>query len=156
MAIGKSVANFAPGPGSGYIYQNVNVAINNQTSQTSTNVPSTGSMVPALASGRCRAKFYNGGGTSPTVTDFLVTATDGTNTVTIGTSILHPNAPVVLSATAWLDYTFEYLFDNIISGGNGGPSGNLITTGATSFAFKLTMGGTSPTCTADYEVYGEP
>ena len=122
------------------------------TVQQSKPVPSSGSFSPAINRGYWRCKVYNGAGTSPTLTDLTVTAGDGTNTVTLDN--IHPGTAITLSSTSYADVCSDFIFDYTTSGG--GASGSLIQYGATVINFLTTMGGTSPTATADYEAAAQP
>ncbi len=124
------------------------------TGQQSNTLPAAGLLVPTTSAGRMRVKIYNGGGTTPALTDLLVTASDGTNTVVIGQSVLHPTVAITITATQWFEYEFEYLLDVAASGAGGGASGQLsgVVGGATSFAVKTTLSGTSPTASMDVEL----
>jgi hypothetical protein len=134
-------------------YKNENVALSGTGQQTKT-VPSSGSFSPAINRGYWRVKIYGGGGTSPTLTDLVVNATDGTNTVTMES--YHPNAAVALSATSFVDTCGDFIFDYLPTASASGTAGALLQYGATLLNFLTTMGGTSPTATADYEVAAQP
>jgi hypothetical protein len=120
------------------------------TVQQSWPIPATGTLSFSTTTGKIRMKVYNGGGTTPALTDVLVTASDGTNSVVIGNSMLHPTVAITLLASAnqFFEYFFEYLLD---SGAGGGASGTLAG-GATSFSVKTTMSGTTPTASLDLEI----
>ena len=124
------------------------------TVQQSFPIPATGVLVPTTTAGRIRLKIYNGGGTSPTLTDLVITATDGTNTITLLQSLVHPTVAVAITATAWMEFEFEYLLDVATSGAGGGASGQLssLIGGANAFSVKTTMGGTTPTALMDLEL----
>lgn len=87
-------------------------------------IPASGVLAPTCTAGKMRIKCYNGA-TGITVTDIKVTATDGTNTVVIGSGLVHPNAPAALTATAWFEWIFEFILDVASSGAGGGASGQL-------------------------------
>jgi len=106
------------------------------TGQASTTLPSSGSWSPTISKGRGRIKIYSGTGTSPTLTDILVTGSDGTNTVEL--FVFHPNTAVTLSSTSLLDLLFNFMTDL-----------NL-----TSITIKTTLGGTSPGATMDAQISG--
>jgi hypothetical protein len=120
------------------------------TAQQSFPIPASGVLSFQTTTGKIRMKVYNGGGTTPALTDILVTASDGTNSVVIGNSLLHPTVAVTLIAASnqFFEFFFEYLLD---SGAGGGASGTLAG-GATSFSVKTTMSGTSPTASMDLEI----
>jgi len=84
----------------------------------------------------------------------VVTATDGTNTVVIGDSILHPNAAIALTSTQWFEFVFDYLFDVDPSSTGGGSKGQFTSAigGANAFSVKTTLGGTSPGASMDLEL----
>ena len=133
-------------------YLRAGIALSGTPQQTSV-LPATGIILPTTA-GRIRVKIYNGGGTTPTFTDLVVNASDGTNTVIIGPSLVHPASAIGLTATQWFEYEFEYLLDTAASGAGGGATGQLsgVVGGATSFNILTTMGGTSPTASMDVEI----
>lgn len=85
-------------------------------------IPASGVLAPTCTAGKLRIKCYNGA-TGITVTDIKVTATDGTNTVVLGSGLVHPNAPVALTATQWFEWFFEFILD--VSGASGGGSGTV-------------------------------
>jgi len=149
MSIVNSVSTYT-GVGN-ELYTSVNVVLSGTAQQTKT-VPATGSFSPAVNRGYWRCKVYNGGGTSPTLTDLTVNGYDGTNTVVVDN--FHPGTASTLSATAYVDVLSDFLFDYTTAGG--GASGSLLQYGATVLQFLTTMGGTSPTATADYEVAAQP
>lgn len=136
MTIVNSAALVSPGFGSPIVAARANVSMSGTAQQTFT-VPSSGSLAPTCRTGYVRFKTTGGGGTSPTLTDILITATDGTTTVTIDN--FHPNTAITLSATSTADYLKEFCID----------------INATSVSVLTTMGGTAPTSTGDVEiVYG--
>lgn len=120
------------------LFLEANVALSG-TGQQSTAIPaSSGAFAPAISTGKIRYKIYGGGGTSPTLTDVVITATDGTNTVTLGSGVLHPSSAIAIGTgtTGMIDTEIDFILD--IS--------------ATSFTIKTTLGGTSPTASMDVEV----
>lgn len=133
MTIVNSAALVAPGFGTPLVSARASVAMSGTGQQTFT-VPSSGSLAPTARTGYVRVKVFGGGGTSPTLTDILITATDGTATYTIDN--FHPNTAITLSGTAGLDYLKEFCLD----------------INATSISVLTTMGGTSPTATGDVEI----
>jgi hypothetical protein len=124
------------------------------TAQQSFPMPSSGTFAIPTTVGRIRIKIYNGGGTSPTVADVLILASDGTNSVVVGQGLVHPNAAVAITTTQWYEEEFEYILDTAASGAGGGASGQLssVVGGANSFSVKTTLGGTSPTASMDMEI----
>jgi hypothetical protein len=125
------------------------------TAQQSSPIPASGVLSIPTSAGRLRIKIYNGGGTTPALTDIVVTAGDGTNNITLGGGILHPTVAVTLSATSWLEFEFEYIIDfATTAGGGGGSVGQLLASvgGANQFAIKTTMSGTAPTASMDLEL----
>lgn len=149
MAIQVSAATFG-GVGE-QLVQSLAVALSG-TAQQTTRVPASGSITPQVNRGYIRAKVYNGGGTSPTLSDITFQAADGTNTVFIDN--VHPAAAVALSTTSWVDVLIDFIVDTF--GTSGGAAGNLISPGATFFNVLTTMGGTSPTASMDVEIVAEP
>jgi hypothetical protein len=122
------------------VFVQTGLALSGTTQQTFP-IPSSGVLSPTTSAGRIRVKIYNGA--AGTLTDLVVTATDGTNTIEIGQSLLHPFVAVALSATAWLEFFFDYLFDvSGVIGGGGGASGQLLSSigGANAFSVKTTLG----------------
>ena len=124
------------------------------TAQQTFPIPASGVLVPTTTAGRIRVKIYNGGGTTPAVTDIVITATDGTNTVEILQGTFHTNVAVSLTATSWLEFEFEYILDTAPSGAGGGASGQLsgVIGGANAFSVKTTLSGTAPTASMDMEI----
>ena len=151
MAIVNSVGTATAGYGSGYLVQKVA-----QPLVDGANTITLSTSVVPLARGKIRVKVYGAAGTSPALTDIYATATDGTNTVRLGALSLHPAAAVALSTTSWVEMIGEFLLDTGLVSGNGGASGDLIGTGATSFSVVITISGTGETATADVELCGEP
>jgi hypothetical protein len=147
MAIQNSIANF-PGVG-GELYQNIAVAIAQGSSPQAVSVPSSGSFSPAITRGWFRFKIY-GETTAITISSVVVTATDGTNTVSF--SSYSPS--LAITSTAYIDKCEAFNFDTTTAGG--GATGSLIFGGATSFTFTVTDTGSSGACKGDFEVYGEP
>lgn len=141
--MGVSVRNDA-------LYYQAGIALST-TGQVSNPIPASGTIL-ATTAGRIRVKIYNGGGTSPTLIDLVVQASDGTNTVTIGQGLIHPTVAVPITTTSWLEFEFEYILDAAASGSGGGVAGQMLPGGATSFAVKTTLGGTSPTASMDLEL----
>ncbi len=152
MALNVRVDRTFPGYGVGVrndaTYYQAGIALSG-TGQVSSPIPATGVLL-GTTTGKIRIKIYNGGGTSPTLTDILVQASDGTNLVTI--FVFHPNTALALTTTSWFDQLFDYLLDAATSGSGGGAVGQLLPGGATSFNVKTTMGGTSPTASMDLEI----
>ena len=152
MALNVRVDRTFPGQGVGVrndtLYYQTGVSLSGTGQQTKT-IPASGVILGTTA-GYIRIKIYNGGGTSPTLTDLLVQASDGTNLVPI--YFLHPNVAIALTATQWFDDYFDYLLDTAASGSGGGAAGQLLPGGATSFNILTTMGGTSPTASMDLEI----
>jgi hypothetical protein len=113
-------------------------------------IPATGTILGTTV-GKIRLKIYGGAGTSPTVVSVAITATDGTNTVYVGSD--NPSAAQVLSSTKWYDRFFEYLVDAAsVTSGAGSANGQLLPGGATKFTLTITLGGTSETGLADIEI----
>jgi hypothetical protein len=141
-----------PGTGQGFrndaVYVRNGIALST-TGQVTNTMPATGTIL-GTTTGRFRIKIYNGGGTTPTLVDLVVNATDGTNTVQVFS--LHPSVAITLSTTSWFDRNFEYLLDMASSGSGGGATGQLLPGGATSFNILTTLGGTTPTASMDLEI----
>jgi hypothetical protein len=125
------------------------------TAQQTFTLPTSGTFAVPFTSGRLRVKIYNGGGTTPAVSDLVVNMSDGTNTAYPPQGVYHPNAAQTLSATLWLEWIFDFLFDvSGTSGGGSGTVGQFLTSvgGANSVTLKTTMTGTSPTASLDWEL----
>jgi hypothetical protein len=134
-------------------YLQSGIALTTAGSSTPVPIPATG-VILGTAAGRIRLKFYNGGGTTPTITAISVTASDGTNTILIPQSIFNLSGGQLLSSTKWLDFEFDYLLDvATLSTGAGGTTGQLLPGGATSFAVNYTMTGTLGTGSLDAEIF---
>lgn len=114
-----------------------NQALSGTGQQTNTLPPSSGSFSPTMSKGKFRIKVYAGTGTTPTLTDIVVTVTDGTNTIEI--FAFHPNSAIALSSTSWYD---------------SGPQEWEVDINATSASVKTTLGGTSPGASLDWEILG--
>jgi hypothetical protein len=135
------------------VYYQAGIALSGNAQQSSP-IPASGSLAVTTTAGRVRVKIYGGGGTSPTLVDFVVTAGDGTNLITLGQSILHPTVAISLVTASWFEMEFEYVLDVATSGAGGAASGQLssVVGGANIFAVKTTLGGTSPTASMDLEL----
>lgn len=153
MAIVNSVATVTAGYGSGALTQRTGITV---SSGTTYSLPSSGSVNEnPVYRGKIRVKIYNGAGTSPTLTKLQISVTDGTNTVIV--EDLNLSTAVTLSTTNWFDHTCEFLLDTSTAGG--GATGTLLSPGnspAIVVQVVPTLGGTSPACTMDIEVCGEP
>lgn len=161
MALNIRIDRSLPGYGVGLkndtVYLNAGIALSGTGQQSVGVLPSTSTWNPGFSTFKFRCKVYNGAGTSPTLTDLALTASDGTNTVTIW--VFHPNAAVTLSTTSWFDSgPIDCIVDTAASGNGGGAVGQLIAPtssaagGVTSLTLKTTLGGTSPAATLDMEV----
>ncbi len=152
MALNVRVDRTFPGFGVGVrndaTYYQAGLALSGTVQQTFP-IPATGVILGTTA-GKIRMKVYNGAGTSPTLVDLQVNASDGTNSVSIFN--YHPSTALALSTTAWFDRYFNYLLDTAASGSGGGAVGQLLPGGATSFNVLTTLGGTSPTASMDLEI----
>lgn len=136
------------------------------TSGTTYYVPGTSSnsvaglLVPTFTVGRLRVKVYNGVGTSPTLTKLQIQGYDGTNTVVLAD--WNFGTACTLSSTAWVDLMTDWIADTATGSTSGGAVGQLISgSSATSGnggiqCIKVipTLGGTSPACTMDVEIFG--
>lgn len=136
------------------------------TSGTTYYVPGTtsnsvaGLLIPTVTIGRVRVKVYNGAGTSPTLTKLQIMGFDGTNSVVIAD--WNFGTAVTISSTSWADLIADFICDTAPSTTSGGAVGYLI--GAASATsgnggiqcIKVipTLGGTSPSCTMDVEIFG--
>ena len=157
MAFNRRLDSLFPGMGvtvrNDSVYYQSGISLSGNSQQTSP-IPSTGTLAVTSTAGRIRIKIYNGGGTSPVLADLVVNAGDGTNTIIIGQSILHPTVACPLITARWFDYEFEYILDVATSGAGGVVSGQLSGTvgGANIFNVLTTLGGTSPTASMDVEI----
>lgn len=150
MAIVNSVGTATAGYGSGILVQSLANALVDGANTVNVLTPLN------MASGKIRIKIYGQAGTSPAVTDILVNAKDGTNSARVGSMMLHPAVAFALTSTAWLELIGEFLLDNGLASGNGGATGALIGSGATSFDIIITLSGTGETALADIEICGQP
>lgn len=146
----QSVGSVTAGYGAGLLVQSLANAL--------VDGANTITLTPTIpfGSGKVRVKVYNGAGTSPAVATISATATDGTNTVDIAEGYVHPASAFALSSTRWTEHIFEFLLDDGLASGNGGSSGKLIGTGATSITVTITLSGTGETASADVELCGQP
>lgn len=90
------------------LFLNQNIALSTASQQTNT-IPSSGSFSPTISRGWVRVKVYAGTGTAPTLTDLVITATDGTTTVQIGQ--VHASVAIALSTTSGFDQLFPFETD---------------------------------------------
>jgi hypothetical protein len=151
MSIYNHVTDISGGFGISGLVSSYGVALSGTGAQTTT-IPATGSFILAFYAGWVRVKVYNGAGTTPTLTDVKITASDGTNTVTLAS--WHPGVAATLSSTAFADVLLPFILD--ISPAGGGSTGTLIQLGATSISVVTTLGGTSPAATMDIEMIKIP
>lgn len=153
MSLNIRVESTFPGYGVGVrndsVYYQAGIALST-TGQGTSPIPATGTIL-GTTRGKIHIKIYNGGGTSPTLTDLLVNATDGTNTVAVFE--YHPTVACTLTTTHWFERIFDYLLDQVTgSTGSGGAAGQLINGGAVTFNVLTTLGGTTPTASMDLEI----
>jgi hypothetical protein len=150
VRVSRTFPGYGVGVKNDNVYLGTGVALTEAGNPTIVPIPATGVILGTTA-GKIRLKIYNGGGTTPTVTDILVTASDGTNTVRVFE--YHPNVAQPINATNWFDRFFEYLLDTAtLSTGAGGAAGQLLPGGATSFSIAVTLGGTTGTASLDWEI----
>ena len=152
MTIVNSAATFG-GIGA-ELYQVIGTAVTFAASPQTIRVPAGAvSMAPPVTRGYVRAKVYN-----QTVAINLASirfqAGDGTNLVDIEDYV--PVAAIAISATAWVDYLGDFLFDSLPSASAGGAAGAVINFGATFFNFIIATTGAGGTAAADCEVVGVP
>ena len=156
MAFNRRVDSIFPGMGVGFrndsSYLQTGLTLTQASSPQTFPIPASGVLSPVCTAGRIRMKLYNGA-SSITVTDIKVTATDGTNTITLAQSLVHPNAAVALTSTAWLEFEFEFVIDVATSGAGGGASGQLSSAigGANNFNVIIATG-TGGTGSMDVEL----
>lgn len=153
MAINKRLDAIVAGINVGLrqdtVYQNLGLSLSTTGPQTNT-IPSSGSFPIAYSTGWVRVKIYNGGGTSPTVTQVKIVGTDGTNSIVL--DVFNPGTAHNLSTTSWYDRSIDFLVDVAATGAGGGATGQLIAlNGVTSIQVITTLGGTTPTATMDCE-----
>jgi hypothetical protein len=134
------------------LIQRIGVVILTATPQTVT-VPASGSISPAVTRGYARCKIYNQS-VAISVTAIQLNATDGTNTVTVDEWA--PQAALAITATAYCDITFDFIFDTLPSATAGGATGTLIFGGATSFNFLVFTSGAGGTAAGDFELAVDP
>lgn len=160
MALNIRTERTLPGYGVGLkndsLYLNAGIALSGTGQQSVVILPSSGTFNPGFSACKLRFKIYNGAGTSPTLVDLVLQVSDGTNTVILW--VFHPNAAIALSSTQWVDIgPLDIITDTAASGSGGGATGQLIAPtssaagGITSITLKTTLGGTSPTASADIE-----
>lgn len=155
MAFNRRLDSTFPGFGVGVrndaSYQQIAVALSG-TAQQTVPLPATGTFSTPFTAGKLRLKIYGGGGTTPAISDIVVSFTDGTNTVYPPQGVYHPTAAKTLSATLWLEWYFEFLFDVASTGGSGTVGGMLASVGgANAGTILTTMTGTSPTASLDID-----
>jgi hypothetical protein len=159
MAFNRRVDSIFPGMGvpvrNDASYVQIGLAMTTAGSPQTWPLPASGTFTTPFTAGRFRMRVYNGGGTTPTVTDVIFKVSDGTNTISIGGGFLHPNVGVLISATTWLEFEFEFVVDVATTTGTGGGSiGQLLASvgGATSASVITTMTGASGTASLDVEI----
>lgn len=157
MAFNRRLDSTFPGFGVGVrndaSYLQTGLALSGTVQQTFP-FPSSGTFSTSFTAGKIRLKIYNGGGTTPAVSDLVVRFTDGTNTIFPCQGVYHPTAAQTLSATLWLEWMFEFVLDVATTAGTGGGSiGQLLASvgGANAGAVLTTMTGTAPTATMDLD-----
>jgi hypothetical protein len=150
MSIVNSIATYS---GEGYqYYSNTGQAVS--AAALTVRVPSgSTSISPPVVRGLWRIKLYGGGGTTPALVSVTLTATDGTNTVTLDNFV--PVSAITISSTAFVDVCGDFITDTAAAS-TGGTYGTLIFGGATSFTFTFTASGTSYTFSADAEIAAAP
>jgi hypothetical protein len=150
VRVSRTFPGFGVGIKNDTLYLGSGVALTEAGNPTLVPIPATGVILGTTA-GKIHMKIYNGGGTTPTVTDILVTASDGTNTVRVFE--YHPNVAAPINATNWFERYFEYLLDTAPTTAlAGGVNGALLPGGATSFSIAVTLGGTTGTASLDWEI----
>ena len=114
MSIVNSVATYS---GQGYeTYTNTGATVN--AAGLTVRVPSgSTSMSPPLFRGCWRFKLYNPGGTTPALVSLTLTATDGTNTVTVANFV--PVSAITITSTAYVDVKGDYIIDTAASSTGG-------------------------------------
>lgn len=158
MAFNKRLDSIFPGMGqplrNDSVFQATGIAVATTGSPLTTTFPLNSVLIaPATSAGRMRLKFYNGA-TSPVLTTIQVSASDGTNRVQIPQGYFS-NGTIVLSATSWVEFEFEYILDVAAGVGLGGGSiGQLLSSvgGATSFNIITTFTGAGGTALMDVEL----
>jgi hypothetical protein len=121
------------------------VALTGTAAQT-TPIPATGVLRTPTTAGKIRVKIYGGG--AATITNVVVSASDGTNSCMVATL---PGG--TLSATSFYDQMADYLVDTATTtGAGGGAIGQLSAAagGATSFQVVTTL--SAGTATMDVEL----
>jgi hypothetical protein len=155
VSFNVGIARSFPGFGVGSFlaaYAQSAIALSGTAQQTKT-IPASGTLtgIPGTTCGKINIKIYAGSGTSPTLTDILVQASDGTNLVPVFE--YHPNVALALTTTQWFNRFFEYILDTAsTTAAAGGANGQLLPGGATSFNVLTTLGGTSPGAKMDLEI----
>lgn len=159
MAFNRRLDSIFPGMGvtvrQDTSYLQTGLAMTTAGSPQTWPLPATGTFSTTFTAGRVRIKIYNGAGTTPALTDIVFKVGDGTNLITIGESLLHPNSAIAISATSWLEFEFEFVVDVATTSGTGGGSiGQLLASigGANQASLITTMTGTGATASLDVEL----
>ena len=158
MAFNRRLDSTFPGFGVGVrndsSYLQTSLAMTTSGSPQTWPLPASGTFSTPFTAGKLRLKIYNGGGTTPAVTNIVVTFTDGTNTVYPMQGLYHPTSAVTISSTAWIEWYFDFMFDVASSGGSGTVGGMLATVGgANAGSVITTMTGSSGTASLDIDFF---
>jgi hypothetical protein len=157
MAFNKRLDSIFPGMGqplrNDALFLRTGVIITTAGSPNATTLPAAGVLIPTTTTGRIRVKIYKQT-VAVSVTSMIVTATDGTNTVLVAQGALNFAAGFAITATAWLEFEFEYILDVASSGAGGGATGQLsgLIGGATAFTISPTLTGAGGSCSMDLEL----
>ena len=127
----------SPGHGSPYRSYREGIDLSGTSPETNT-IPASGSLSPTGRTGKLCVKVYLGAGTSPTLVDLRVTATDGTTTSTVFE--FAPAVAPALSSNGRVELLIPFKCDMNF----------------TSVSIITDLGGTSPTAELDADLTWEP
>jgi hypothetical protein len=129
------------------------VAITTGGNPNATVIPASGVLAPTFSKGKLRIKIYNQT-VAFSVVSWIVSASDGTNSVLIPQLCFNPAAAFAIDATHWLEFVGEFMLDVAGTGAGGGASGQLssVVGGATTLTVSPTLSGGGGTGSMDVEL----
>jgi hypothetical protein len=157
VAFNKRLDSLFPGMGqplrNDLLFLRTAIIVTTAGSPQTSLLPAAGVLIPTTTAGKIRVKIYNAT-VAASVVNVRVTATDGTNTVLIGQSDSSPAAALLVDATHWFEFMFDYILDVAGSGAGGGATGQLssVIGGANSFSVITNVSGAGGSASMDVEL----